>query len=100
MTAPTELLEALASDIAEVVYLDIAKWHLYLNDAKLHVSVAEQLYPLVESGDLTPAAIAAVLDSISISIGGDRGSLSLLQVIPRQCERELLRVLEEFQERL
>ena len=100
MTPSAELLEALASDIAEVVYLDIAKWHLYLNDAKLHLQVAEQLYPLLEAGKVHERAIAAVLQSISVPIGGGRSRLSLLQVMPRQCEADLLRVLSEFQERL
>ena len=32
----SEAIEALAQDIAENVYIDIAKWHLYLGDAKLN----------------------------------------------------------------
>ena len=45
-TNTTELLETLAAEIGESIYIDIAKWHLYLSDAKLHNVVAEKLYPL------------------------------------------------------
>lgn len=40
-----EIIEALAAEIGENVYMDIAKWHLYLSDAHLHTVLAEQLYP-------------------------------------------------------
>ncbi|MGL6338716.1 MAG: DUF3181 family protein, partial [Waterburya sp.] len=37
--ATTQEIEALAAQIGENVYIDIAKWHLYLNDAHLHTLV-------------------------------------------------------------
>ena len=51
--ANTQDIENLAAKIGETVYIDVAKWHLYLNDAKLHVVVAEKAYPLLEDDSLT-----------------------------------------------
>lgn len=47
-SASAETIEVLAANIGDVVYMDVAKWHLYLNDAKLHTLVAQRLYPMVE----------------------------------------------------
>lgn len=69
-TNTTELLEALASEIGENVYIDIAKWHLYLSNAKLHTLVAEQLYPLITSNAVNEDQVIKVLESITVKIGG------------------------------
>ncbi|HAX78262.1 MAG TPA: thylakoid-associated protein, partial [Cyanobacteria bacterium UBA11372] len=44
-TNTTESIEALAAEIGENVYMDIAKWHLYLREAHLHTLLAERMYP-------------------------------------------------------
>jgi Protein of unknown function (DUF3181). len=44
MANTTQAIESLAAEIGENVYIDIAKWHLYLSDAHLHTVVAQQLY--------------------------------------------------------
>lgn len=43
----TEVIEAIAAEIGEAVYIDVAKWHLYLSNAHLHTVVAEQVYPML-----------------------------------------------------
>jgi hypothetical protein len=48
-TNTTEAIEALAAEIGENIYIDVAKWHLYLREAHLHTTLAEQLYPLLTS---------------------------------------------------
>ncbi|MBC6424150.1 MAG: DUF3181 family protein [Hormoscilla sp. SP5CHS1] len=48
----TEAIESLAAEIGDKVYIDIAKWHLYLNDAHLHAVLAEQFYPLLADNNL------------------------------------------------
>lgn len=96
-TIPSETLEALAAEIGEVVYIDIAKWHLYLNDAKLHTLLAEKLYPLLEDNAITQASILQVLQSTPIPVGGGRTTLPLLELIPTRCESALLQALEDFQ---
>ena len=48
--ANNQQIEELAAEIGDKVYIDVAKWHLYLQDAKLHTLVAEQVYPLLTGG--------------------------------------------------
>jgi hypothetical protein len=100
LPASSEVLEKLAAAIGEAVYLDIAKWHLYLNDAKLHVPVAEQLYPLVAENRLSQSAVSAVLQAFSVPVGGGRNQIPLLDLLPSQGLPQLLDVLEDFQANL
>ena len=93
----TELLEALAAEIGENVYIDIAKWHLYLSNAKLHTFVAEQLYPLITSNTVNQDQVTKVLKSIPIKIGGGRSELPLLDLLPLQCQVNLVDILEKHQ---
>lgn len=72
-------LEALASEIGEVVYIDIAQWHLYLRDAKvedarLHKTLANALYSKVAEGNISADAIASALQAITVPLGGDSNS--------------------------
>jgi hypothetical protein len=99
-SAPAELLEALAADIGEAVYMDVANWHLYLNDAKLHTRLAEKFYPLMAENDLSAAVVAEVLKTTQVTLGGGRRQVPLQDLIPSQCEGDLLRVLEDFQAKL
>ncbi len=100
MSIPTETLEALAADIGEAVYIDVAKWHLYLNDANLHTQLAEQLYPLVENDRIAAAEITAVLQGMAVPLGGGRNTIPLRDLIPTTCEQALKQVLEDFKDRL
>lgn len=95
----TETIEALAAEIGEVVYLDVAKWHLYLNDAKLHIPVAQRLYPLLAEGDLTEDAVQAILADIPITLGAGRRQVPLRDLIPTGCMGDLMRALEDFRNR-
>lgn len=97
-TNTTELLEALAAEIGENVYIDIAKWHLYLSDAKLHTLVAEQVYPLITaSKPVEEEEVIQVLKSISVNIGGGRRELPLIDLLPLQCQVSLVDILEKYQ---
>ncbi|MBN3888962.1 MAG: DUF3181 family protein [Nostoc sp. JL31] len=96
-TNTTELLEALAAEIGENVYIDIAKWHLYLSNAKLHTLVAEQLYPLITSNNVSEDQVLKVLKSITVKIGGGRSELSLSDLLPLQCQVTLVDILEKYQ---
>jgi hypothetical protein len=96
-TNTTELIEALAAEIGENVYIDIAKWHLYLGDAKLHTVVAEQLYPLITSKNVSEDRVTAVLTSIPIKIGGGRREVPLFDLLPLQCQVNLVDILEKYQ---
>ncbi len=96
----TESLEALAAEIGENIYIDIAKWHLYLGDAKLHTPLAEKLLPMVTSNDISEDGVIKVLQDIPIKLGGGRKTLPLADLLPMQCQVNLIDLLEEYQQKL
>ncbi|PLZ99089.1 thylakoid-associated protein [Fischerella thermalis CCMEE 5198] len=97
-TNTTELLEALASEIGENVYMDIGKWHLYLSNAKLHTVVAEQVYPLITANKpVDEDDVIQILESIPVKIGGGRREIPLIDLLPLQCQVNLVDILEKFQ---
>ena len=49
----SQAIDALAAEIGEKVYIDVAKWHLYLSNANLHTVLAEQFYPLLANDELS-----------------------------------------------
>jgi Protein of unknown function (DUF3181) len=103
MANPTtsEAIEALAAEIGETVYIDIAKWHLYLNDAKLHTVLAEKLFPLVSGGSaVQEEEVLNIVQSISVKLGGGKREVPLLDLLPMQCQVNLIDTLEEFQRNL
>jgi hypothetical protein len=94
----TELLEALAAEIGENVYIDIAKWHLYLSNAKLHTVVAEKVYPLITNKkSIEESDVTRVLESISVKIGGGKKELPLIDLLPLQCQVNLVDIVEKYQ---
>ncbi len=96
-TNTTELLEALSSEIGENIYMDIAKWHLYLANAKLHTVLAEQLYPLITTKNVNEVEVTQILASIPVKIGGGRKEINLIDLLPLQCQVTLLDILEKFE---
>ena len=99
MTNNAEFMEALAAEIGENVYIDIAKWHLYLSDAKLHTVVAEQVYPLIISDkSINEKDVIDILQSIPIKVGGGRVEIPLIDLVPTQCQVNLVDVLEKYQQ--
>ncbi|MGI8934836.1 DUF3181 family protein [Leptolyngbya sp. BC1307] len=96
----TESLETLAAEIGENIYIDIAKWHLYLGDAKLHTPLAEKLLPMVTSNDISEDGVIKVLQDIPIKLGGGRKTLPLADLLPMQCQVNLIDLLEEYQQKL
>lgn len=100
MANTTQAIESLAAEIGENVYIDIAKWHLYLSDAHLHSVVAEKLYPMLEDGDLDADRVAQVLQGIPVKLGGGKREVPLADLIPMQCQVQLMDVLEEFQRKM
>jgi hypothetical protein len=100
MANTTQAIESLAAEIGENVYIDIAKWHLYLSDAHLHTVVAQQLYPMLEDGDLDADRVGQVLQGIPVKLGGGKREVPLADLIPMQCQVQLMDVLEEFQRKM
>lgn len=96
----TEVLENLAAEIGENIYMDIAKWHLYLGVAKLHTPLAEKLLPMVIGDNISEDAVVKVLQDIPIKLGGGRKTVPLAELLPMQCQVNLIDLLEEFQRNL
>lgn len=96
----TEILEAIAAEIGENVYIDIAKWHLYLSDAHLHTVVAEQMYPMLSSNSVNENSVLKVLQSIPVKIGGGRREIPLVDLLPMQCQVSLMDILEKYQSKM
>jgi hypothetical protein len=96
----TRTIEALAAEIGENIYIDIAKWHLYLSDAHLHTVVAEQVYPLLEDRSLNEDKVLEVLRGIPVKLGGGKLEVPLVELLPMQCQVNLIDLLEEYQKNL
>lgn len=95
--ATTPEIEALAAKIGENIYIDVAKWHLYLSDAHLHTVLAEKVYPILEDDSLSENAVVSILEGIAVKLGGGKTELSLSKLLPMQCQMTLLDLLEEYQ---
>lgn len=93
-------IEDLAADIGKNVYIDVAKWHLYLAEAHLHTVLAERLYPLLQPGQLSEDQVTQVLAQILVKLGGGRRELPLTDLLPMQSMVNLMDILEEFQRQL
>ena len=98
--ATTRAIEDLAAVIADQAYLEVARWHLYLGDAKLHLPLAAQLYPLVSTGTFTPSALAELLASTTVPIGGGQGAIPLAQLIPAASQATLAEAIADYQREL
>jgi hypothetical protein len=96
-TNTTQAIEALAADIGKNVYMDIAKWHLYLSDAHLAKVVAERVYPLLTSNKLDENQVIQILADIPVKLGGGKREVPLIDLLPTTCQVNLMDVLEEYQ---
>ena len=96
MTATTRQIETLAAELGGEVYIDVAKWHLYLADAKLHMTVAEKLIPLLDAGTIDEDSVTQVLKRIPVKLAGGRTEVSLFDLLPMQGILNLLDVFGEM----
>jgi Protein of unknown function (DUF3181) len=94
--ANNQQIEDLAAEIGDKVYIDVAKWHLYLKDAKLHTTLAERVFPLLNNG-LNGDKLTEILTNISIDLGGGRQKTSLLNLIPVTAQARLMDVLQDYE---
>jgi hypothetical protein len=100
MANSSQDIEDLAADIGANVYIDVARWHLYLAEAHLHTVLAERFYPLLSQGVISEDRVNEVLASIPVKLGGGRQELSLGQLLPMQSQVALIDILETFQRQL
>ena len=99
-TSSTETIEALAAEIGEAIYIDVAKWHLYLSNAHLHTVLAERLYPMLTAKTIVEEDVIKVLQDIPVKLGGGKREVPLADLLPMQCQVNLIDLLEEFQQKL
>ncbi len=96
----TRDIEALAGEIGEQIYIDVAKWHLYLADAHLHLTVAQKVYPLLADDALNERELVQILQDIPVKLGGGKLELPVLDLIPDKCLQNLLALLLEYQQNI
>jgi len=96
----TQAIERLAAEIGENIYIDVAKWHLYLSEAHFHTVVAEKVYPLLEENAVNEDSVLKILRSIPVKLGGGKLEVSLADLLPMQCQVNLLDLLEEYQKNM
>ncbi|MFW6296251.1 MAG: DUF3181 family protein [Halothece sp.] len=99
-TNTSEMVEALASDIGANVYMDIAKWHLYLSDAHLAFAIAERVYPMLENRQLDESKVIEMLEEIPVVLGGGKRQVPLIDMLPTRCQVNLMDLLEEYQRKI
>ena len=96
----TQIIETLAAEIGDKIYIDIAGWHLYLSDAKLHTSLAEKFYPILINQVPSEAQVRDILNEITVKLGAGRNEVFLTNLLPVQCEINLIEILEEFKQKM
>lgn len=92
----TEIIEALTLEIGENIYIDIAKWHLYLSDAKLDKVLAEKLFPLLSSSSISSVQINEILQETKVKVGGGKKELPLNDLISDSVQSKLINILEDI----
>ena len=95
-----EIIEALVAEIGESVYIDVAKWHLYLSDAKLDQVLAEKLYPILAAGEVTNTQIISILEGIKVSLGGGKVELPLNDLLPTTGVQKIHDILSDILQEL
>lgn len=99
-TSTTEAIEGLAAEIGKNVYIDIAKWHLYLSDAHLAQTIAERVYPMLVNNRLEESQVIQILEDIQVPLGGGKRQVPLIDLIPSNGQVNLMDLLEEYQRNL
>jgi hypothetical protein len=96
----TEAIESLAAEIGENIYMDVAKWHLYLRDAHLHTLLAERFYPILTGNGVDESTVTEILKDVPVKLGGGKREVPLSDLLPTQCQSNLVELLQEYQRKL
>ncbi|MGD1807602.1 DUF3181 family protein [Dapis sp. BLCC M126] len=96
----TQIIESLAAEIGDKVYIDIAGWHLYLSDAKLHLTLAEKFYPILAEEVPSEGQVMEILQGVPVKLGAGRKEVPLIDLLPMPCQTDLIEVLAEFREKI
>ncbi len=96
----TQIIESLAAEIGDKVYIDIAGWHLYLSDAKLHLTLAEKFYPILIEEVPSEGQVVEILQGVPVKLGAGRKEVPLIDLLPMGCQTDLIEVLTEFRAKM
>ncbi len=94
MTLSAKDLEELSRSLADRLYLQVANWHLYLGDAGLADTLAEECAGRLDQG----AAVCArqALEAVQVQIGGGATRLPMARLLPPGQLRDLEELLQPF----
>jgi hypothetical protein len=87
-------LKDLEVALADRLYLQVARWHLYLGDAGLAQALAIECAARLDQG--TAVCARQALEAVQVPIGGGGTRLPLARLIPADQLRDLEEVLEPF----
>mmetsp|Transcript_25578 Transcript_25578/g.60849 ORF Transcript_25578/g.60849 Transcript_25578/m.60849 type:complete len:186 (-) Transcript_25578:280-837(-) len=96
------LHEKLADRIGQDIYADFGGWHLYLRDMrgtpemKLSQVLANAIGSKLAMGNYKEQDIEDLLKSIPVSLGGGKEKVSLYQVLPNFCVKDLVELCTEY----
>jgi hypothetical protein len=92
MTLAAQDLEELSRALADRLYVQVAGWHLYLGDAGLAGTLAQECSARLDQG----AAVCArqALEAVQVPIGGGATRLPLARLVPPGQLRDLEELLE------
>lgn len=87
-------LDDLSRSIADRLYIQVASWHLYLGDAGLAQTLAQECAARLDQGAEVSARQS--LEAVQVSIGGGATRLPLARLLPAAQLRDLEELLEPY----
>ena len=72
----------------------------YLSDAKLHLNLAEKFYPILIEEVPSEGQVLEILQGVPVKLGAGRKQVPLIDLLPMQCQTDLMEVLAEFREKI
>lgn len=94
MTLSAQDLEELSGSLADRLYLQVASWHLYLGDAGLAETLAEECSARLDQG--VEVCARQALEAVQVPIGGGSTRLPMARLIPAGQLRDLEELLRPF----
>jgi len=85
-------LDDLTRAIADRLYIQVAGWHLYLGDAGLAATLAQESAARLEQG--AEVAARQALEAVQVPIGGGATRLPLARLLPVGQLRDLEDLLQ------
>ena len=94
MTLRPSDLHELEISIADRLYIQVAKWHLYLGDAGLAKTLAVECNANLDQG--ASVAARSALDAVKVQLAGGASCLPLSRLMPSSQLFDLEEILEPY----